>query len=98
MIAMQQLRIAVAGAAAIGRRHIDLILQSRYCKLAAIIDPAPGSAASKAGIPPFSSLTDLFAHERPTKRAMELRLRNVVDCEHDRRGRGEEAGLLHRSS
>ncbi len=65
LIAMQQLRIAVAGAGAIGRRHIDLVLRSRYCKLAAIIDLAPGAAASKSGIPHFSSLTDLFAHERP---------------------------------
>jgi predicted dehydrogenase len=64
---MQQLRIAVAGAGAIGRRHIELVLRRRDCGLAAIIDPAPGAAeiASRSGVPLFSSLTDLFAHERP---------------------------------
>jgi predicted dehydrogenase len=64
---MQQLRIAVAGAGAIGRRHIELVLRRRDGGLAAIIDPAPGAAeiASRSGVPLFSSLTDLFAHERP---------------------------------
>jgi predicted dehydrogenase len=64
---IQQLRIAVAGAGAIGRRHIELVLRRRDCGLAAIIDPAPGAAeiASRSGVPLFSSLTDLFAHERP---------------------------------
>jgi predicted dehydrogenase len=64
---MQQLRVAVAGAGAIGRRHIELVLRRRDCGLAAIIDPAPGAAeiASRSGVPLFSSLTDLFAHERP---------------------------------
>ena len=64
---MQQLRIAVAGAGTIGRRHIELILRRRDCGLAAIIDPALGAAdiASRSGVPLFSSLTDLFAHERP---------------------------------
>jgi predicted dehydrogenase len=63
----KQLRIAVAGAGAIGRRHIDLVLRSRDCLLMAIADPAPGAAAisNESGVPLFSSLTDLIAHERP---------------------------------
>ncbi len=62
-----QLRIAVAGAGAIGRRHIDLVLRSRGCRLMAIVDPAPGAAviARESGVPLFSSLTGLLAHERP---------------------------------
>ncbi len=67
MIATQRLRIAVAGPGAIGRRHIDLVLRSRHCQLAAIVDPASAAAdvASYSRVPLFSSLTDLFAHEQP---------------------------------
>ena len=45
------LRIAVVGAGAIGRAHIDRILKSRDCRLVAIVDPAPGASeiAAKAG-------------------------------------------------
>jgi predicted dehydrogenase len=64
---MKRLRIAVAGAGLIGRRHIELVLADRNCSLAAIVDPASGASeiADKAGVPLFSSLTDLFARERP---------------------------------
>jgi predicted dehydrogenase len=64
---MQQLRMAVAGAGAIGRRHIDLVLRNRDCQLVAIVDPAPGVAeiASKSCASLFSSLNDLLAHGRP---------------------------------
>jgi predicted dehydrogenase len=64
---MKQLRIAVAGAGAIGRRHIDLVLRGRGCQLAAIVDPALGASeiAGKVDVPLFLSLTDLFARERP---------------------------------
>lgn len=64
---MQRLRIAVAGAGAIGRRHIDLVLQERGCELAAIVDPATSAKeiASKTGVPLFSSLIELLARERP---------------------------------
>ncbi len=57
----------MAGAGAIGRRHIDLILQERGCELAAIVDPAPSAKeiASKTGVPLFSSLIELLARERP---------------------------------
>lgn len=63
----RRLRIAVAGAGLIGRRHIDLVLKDTSCQLAAVIDPAPGAAevASRAGIPLYASLSDLFACEKP---------------------------------
>ncbi len=64
---MQRLRIAVAGAGLIGRRHIALVSQGRDCQLAAIVDPAPNAKeiANKAGVPLFSSLACLLARERP---------------------------------
>jgi predicted dehydrogenase len=67
LTAKQQLRIAVSGAGAIGRRHIGLIMRSPGCRLAAIVDPAAGAAelASKVGVPLFASLAELFARERP---------------------------------
>lgn len=63
----QRLRIAVAGAGLIGRRHIDLILKDPSCQLTAVIDPAPGTAevASRTGVPLYASLSDLFAREKP---------------------------------
>ena len=64
---MSQVRIAVAGAGLIGRRHVQIIQESRSCELSAIIDPAPGAAgfAREAGVPIYPTLTDLFATERP---------------------------------
>ena len=65
--APKQLRIAVAGAGAIGRRHIELIGESPECKLSAIVDPSPATAelAARAGVPLFASLADLLAADRP---------------------------------
>jgi predicted dehydrogenase len=63
----QRLRIAVAGAGAIGRRHIELVAHHDECELAGIVDPAPGAAnvAGQFGAALYASLADLFAHERP---------------------------------
>lgn len=63
----KRLRIAVAGAGAIGRRHIELVAQHADCELAAIVDPAPGAAdvARQFGVALYGSLADLFARERP---------------------------------
>lgn len=60
------LRIAVVGAGAIGRAHIDRILKSRDCQLMAIVDPAPGASdlAAKAGVPLAASLADVLK-QRP---------------------------------
>jgi predicted dehydrogenase len=60
------LRIAVVGAGAIGRSHIERILKSRDCELMAIVDPAPGASdlAAKLGVPLIASLPDLLK-QRP---------------------------------
>ncbi len=64
---MERVGIAVAGAGLIGRRHIDLIRQSKECRLAAIVDPAPaaGELAKQHDAPLFSSLSELFSQQRP---------------------------------
>jgi predicted dehydrogenase len=61
------LRIAVVGAGAIGRQHIDRVLKNSGCELAAIVDPSPGTAeiAAKAGVPYAASLADLLTRDRP---------------------------------
>jgi predicted dehydrogenase len=64
---MTRVRIAVAGAGLIGKRHIEEIDASGSAALAAIVDP--GSAgmefAEKYGVPLHSSLADLFAADKP---------------------------------
>ena len=64
---MSEVRIAVAGAGLIGRRHGQLILRSKSCELTAIVDPAPGAAdfAREARVPIYPTLADLFAAQRP---------------------------------
>jgi predicted dehydrogenase len=64
---VNQVRIAVAGAGAIGLRHIDEIRESRSALLAGIVDPLPKAAevAAKAGVRCYASLAELLAEERP---------------------------------
>jgi predicted dehydrogenase len=64
---MTPVRIAVAGAGLIGRRHIEEVRRSRYTELAAIVDPAPAAAelGDAAGVPVFPSLTGLLEARRP---------------------------------
>jgi len=64
---MTPLRIAVAGAGLIGRRHIELIQAHPACALAAIVDPSPVAAATaaSAGVGLFPDLAALFAAMRP---------------------------------
>jgi predicted dehydrogenase len=64
---MSEVRIAVAGAGLIGRRHAKLILENASCELSAIVDPAPGAAdfAGEVGAPIYPVLANLFASERP---------------------------------
>jgi len=59
---MSELRIAVAGAGLMGRRHIELIQAHAACHLAAIVDPAPAAVeiGRRAGVPRFSTLAELF--------------------------------------
>ncbi|PJY93724.1 Gfo/Idh/MocA family protein [Pseudomonas donghuensis] len=64
---MHTIRIAVAGAGLIGRRHIELIQASAECELAALVDPAPAAAelAASHGVALYPSLEQLFAEQRP---------------------------------
>lgn len=63
---MSRVRIAVAGAGLIGRRHIEEVQASRSAELAAIVDPAPASVelARQAGAARYP-LAELLAAERP---------------------------------
>jgi predicted dehydrogenase len=62
-----QVRIAVAGAGQIGKRHIEFIVRSGKCALSAIVDPAPATAdyARTLGVPVYGSLSELFSKDRP---------------------------------
>lgn len=64
---MHKIRIAVAGAGLIGRRHIELIQASAECDLAALVDPAPATAelAAAHGVALYPCLEQLFAEQRP---------------------------------
>jgi predicted dehydrogenase len=63
----EPLRIAVVGAGAIGRQHIERVLKNPNCRLTAIVDPAPNAAeiAAKAGVKLVGLLTDVLGRERP---------------------------------
>ena len=62
-----KVRIAVAGAGLIGKRHVEMILGNPVCSLAALVDPTPVAAdyARSLGVPLVGSLTELLAKNRP---------------------------------
>jgi len=62
-----QVRIAVAGAGQIGKRHVEMIGRNDGCALAAIVDPLPASAdyARSLGVAHYASLAELIAKDRP---------------------------------
>ena len=62
-----KLRIAVAGAGLIGRKHIELIAASPDCALAGIADPSPASKAlAEANDAPwYADHRALLQHEKP---------------------------------
>ncbi|SCK16226.1 Predicted dehydrogenase [Variovorax sp. HW608] len=62
-----RVRIAVAGAGYIGQAHMGVALRSASCALSAIVDPAPAAQAiaSRAGVPLYRSLDELFERDRP---------------------------------
>jgi len=64
---MNKLRLAIAGAGVIGRRHIQLMREHSECELVAIADPMPAAAAvaTDLGVAAYPSLDDLLAAERP---------------------------------
>lgn len=61
------LRIAVAGAGLMGRKHVETIARSDQCVVSAIIDPAPAAAAyaRTLNVPLYRSLADLFVTDLP---------------------------------
>jgi predicted dehydrogenase len=64
---MSRVRIAVAGAGLIGKRHIEEIDAGGSVDLASIVDPFPVGTelAEKYGVPVYPSLAELFAKDRP---------------------------------
>jgi predicted dehydrogenase len=62
-----RVRLAVAGAGLIGRRHIEEIDASRAAELAAVVDPSPAAreVADTFGVALYGSLAELFTTDRP---------------------------------
>lgn len=61
-------RIAIAGAGQIGKRHIEMIgRMPERAVVAAIVDPAPAAAAvaGRLRVPLYATLAELFARARP---------------------------------
>jgi predicted dehydrogenase len=64
---MSRVRIAVAGAGLIGRRHIEEVNASDSADLASIVDPGPAGPelAEKYGVTLYQSLAELFDRDKP---------------------------------
>jgi predicted dehydrogenase len=60
-------RIAVAGAGLIGKRHIEEVDAGGSAELASVVDPGPAGPelAQKYGVACYPSLAELFAADRP---------------------------------
>ena len=61
------IRLAVAGAGLIGKRHIDAITQSPGVSLAGVVDPASAAAAYAAslGAARYEGISEMLAGDRP---------------------------------
>ena len=64
---MTRIRIAVAGAGAIGQAHMRLAQSSPTLVLSAVVDPSPAAPAlaERAGVALYRSLEQLLDHDRP---------------------------------
>ncbi|ANG61695.1 oxidoreductase [Marinobacterium aestuarii] len=64
---MTPLKIAVVGAGIIGKAHMDLLVASEDCMLAAVVDPCADARtmAQSYGTTWFASLDELLNHGRP---------------------------------
>ena len=64
---MSRVRIAVAGAGMIGKRHVEEVDASDAAELTAVVDPGPAGAAvaEKYGVPLYPLLADLFVAAKP---------------------------------
>lgn len=62
-----KIRLAVAGAGLIGKRHIASIPRAADVALSAVVDPSPeaGKTAAEAGVPWYRSLGELFLDQKP---------------------------------
>ena len=60
-------RITVAGAGLIGKRHVEEVAASPDATLASIVDPGPAApeVAEEFSVPLYRSLTELFAADKP---------------------------------
>ncbi|HEY9379458.1 MAG TPA: Gfo/Idh/MocA family oxidoreductase, partial [Jiangellaceae bacterium] len=67
MPAAKPVRISVVGAGLIGTRHTEEIDTSTAAQLASIVDPGPAGAelAEKFNVPPYRSLSEMFAADKP---------------------------------
>jgi predicted dehydrogenase len=67
VITLTPVRISVAGAGLIGRRHVQEIDASASATLVSIVDPFPGAVelAAKYSVPLYKSLAELFAVDKP---------------------------------
>ncbi len=80
------LRIAIAGAGAIGRRHVELVQASAECRLHALVDPSPAAVevAARAGVPLYRTLAELLAKDRPDGAILatpnQLHVSNALEC------------------
>jgi predicted dehydrogenase len=63
----ERVRIAVAGAGLIGKRHIDITANSERAQLSAIVDPSPSADeyGSRYHVPVYKSLAELIAKNKP---------------------------------
>ena len=64
---MSPVRIAVAGAGLIGKRHVEEVDASPDAELASIVDPGPvgPELAEKFRVPLYQSLAELFERDKP---------------------------------
>jgi predicted dehydrogenase len=84
--AARPLKIAIAGAGLIGRRHIELVQANAACQLVAIVDPSPAAleVAKQEGVPLYTTLPELFAQQQPDGVILatpnQLHVANALDC------------------
>lgn len=64
---MTAVRISVAGAGLIGKRHIEEVHAGPHTRLASIVDPGPAGPelAARFGVPRYRTLTELFDRDKP---------------------------------
>jgi predicted dehydrogenase len=64
---MSKVRVAVAGAGIIGKRHIEEVSASDSAELSAIVDPGPAGPelAQTFGVPLYQSLAEVLGKDKP---------------------------------